>query len=86
MSAILYEHEDGRHAVAPSAEAATFAHGDPKWHRVGPVAVHGVQPLMVALADCLFHLEVDYGKYHPVCVQARGALESASGTREEGTR
>lgn len=34
---LLYEHDDGRHAVAPSAEAATFAHGDPAWHRVGPV-------------------------------------------------
>jgi hypothetical protein len=37
MSAILYEHEDGRHAIAPTAEAATFTAGDPKWHRVGPV-------------------------------------------------
>lgn len=36
---LLYEHDDGRHAVAPSAEAATFAHGDPAWHRVGPVEV-----------------------------------------------
>ena len=39
MNAILYEHEDGRHAVAATAEAATFAAGDPKWHRVGPVDV-----------------------------------------------
>jgi hypothetical protein len=37
---LLYEHSDGRHAVAPSAEA--FARGDPAWHRVGPVEVHGV--------------------------------------------
>lgn len=36
---LLYEHDDGRHAVAPSAEAATFATGDPAWHRVGPVEV-----------------------------------------------
>lgn len=36
---LLYEHDDGRHAVAPSAEAATFAKGDPAWHRVGPVDV-----------------------------------------------
>lgn len=36
---LLYEHDDGRHAVAPSAEAATFAHGDHAWHRVGPVEV-----------------------------------------------
>lgn len=36
---LLYEHDDGRHAVAPSAEAATFARGDPAWHRVGPVQV-----------------------------------------------
>jgi hypothetical protein len=41
MSAILYEHEDGRYAVAASAEAATFATGDPKWHRVGPVEIVG---------------------------------------------
>lgn len=37
---LLYEHDDGRHAVASTAEAATFAHGDPAWHRVGPVAIH----------------------------------------------
>lgn len=36
---LLYEHNDGRHAVAPSAEAATFAKDDPAWHRVGPVEV-----------------------------------------------
>lgn len=36
---LLYEHDDGRYAVAPNAEAATFAHGDPKWHRVAPVMV-----------------------------------------------
>lgn len=36
---LLYEHDDGRHAVAPSAEAATFAKGDPAWRRVGPVEV-----------------------------------------------
>lgn len=36
---LLYEHEDGRHAAAPSANAATFAAGDPRWHRVGPLAV-----------------------------------------------
>lgn len=38
--AILYEHEDGRYAVAASPEAATFAAGDPKWHRVGPAEIH----------------------------------------------
>jgi hypothetical protein len=39
---VLYGHDDGRHAVAPSAEAATFTRGDPGWHRVGPVEVlHG---------------------------------------------
>ncbi len=36
---LLYEHEDGRYAAAPSAEAATFAVADPKWHRVGPIGV-----------------------------------------------
>lgn len=39
--AILYEHEDGRYAVAASPGAATFTNGDPKWHRVGPVEVRG---------------------------------------------
>jgi hypothetical protein len=37
----LFEHDDGRYAVAPSAEAATFTRGDPGWHRVGPVEMHG---------------------------------------------
>jgi len=39
MNWLLYEHDNGRYAVAPSAEAATFANGAPAWHRVGPVAV-----------------------------------------------
>jgi Lar family restriction alleviation protein len=39
--AVLYEHEDGRYAVAPSDESATFTSGDPKWHRVGPVTLCG---------------------------------------------
>lgn len=39
---LLYEHDDGRHAVAPNAEEAIFARGDPAWHRVGPVAVYCV--------------------------------------------
>lgn len=36
---LLFEHEDGRHAAAPTADAATFAAGNPRWHRVGPLAV-----------------------------------------------
>lgn len=49
---LLYEHDDGRHSAAPSAEAATFAHGDPAWHRVGPVMVQlpKRRPLGCALA------------------------------------
>ncbi|WP_176031647.1 hypothetical protein [Burkholderia vietnamiensis] len=39
--AILYAHDDGRYAVAPSAEAADFTRDEPAWHRVGPVAVYG---------------------------------------------
>jgi len=35
---LLFEHEDGRYAAAPGRDAA-FAAGDPRWHRVGPVAV-----------------------------------------------
>lgn len=36
---LLYEHDEGWFAVSPSSEAATFAHGDPGWRRVGPVEV-----------------------------------------------
>ena len=39
-TATLYEHEDGRQAVS-FIVPAPFTHGDPKWHRVGPVEVHG---------------------------------------------
>lgn len=34
---LLYEHKDGRYAAAPNAATATFAHGDPQWHRIGAV-------------------------------------------------
>ena len=37
---ILFEHEDGRMAVAREG-AATFTHNEPKWVRVHPVDVHG---------------------------------------------
>lgn len=37
---LLYEHEDGRYAAAPTVNAARFASGNPAWHRVGPVSVH----------------------------------------------
>lgn len=40
IEALLYEHADGRQAVALSAEHATFAHGDPEWHRVGPITLY----------------------------------------------
>jgi predicted GNAT family acetyltransferase len=33
----LYEHEDGRHIVARADAAA----GDPAWHRVRPIEIHG---------------------------------------------
>ena len=36
---VLYQHEDGRYGIAPTAELATFTRGDPGWHRVGPVDV-----------------------------------------------
>jgi hypothetical protein len=35
----LYEHEDGRYAVAAGQKSPAFTYGDPKWHRVGPVDV-----------------------------------------------
>lgn len=37
--AVLYEHHDGRRAVATSADAANFTRDDPGWHRAGPVDV-----------------------------------------------
>lgn len=40
-AALLYEHDDGRYAVALSAEEAHFTRDDPAWHRVGPVTVYG---------------------------------------------
>jgi hypothetical protein len=49
--AVLYEHEDGRYAVAPSDEAATFTSGDPKWHRVGPVTLHGCASPVAGFSD-----------------------------------
>ena len=43
IEALLYQHEDGQHAVS-FVDPAPFSNGKPKWHRVGPVAVHGEQP------------------------------------------
>lgn len=45
LEATLYEHEDGRQAVS-FIVPAPFTHGHPKWHRVGPVQVHGVPGLL----------------------------------------
>ncbi|MGE0806356.1 MAG: hypothetical protein AB7L76_12465 [Burkholderiaceae bacterium] len=36
---ILYEHDDGRYAVADSAALADFCVGEPAWHRLGPVDI-----------------------------------------------
>ncbi len=47
-TALLYEHDDGRYAVAMLPEHATFAQGVPAWHRVGPVAVYGQGPEAIA--------------------------------------
>ena len=38
-AATLFEHADGRYAVAAGSESPTFTQGDPAWHRVGPVDV-----------------------------------------------
>jgi hypothetical protein len=40
---LLYEHDDGRHAVAPGVAALAFTAGEPGWHRVGPVTAYGVE-------------------------------------------
>ena len=37
--ALLFEHEDGRYAVAMGPESPDFALCNPKWHRLGPVDV-----------------------------------------------
>ena len=39
--AVLYEHDDGRYAVASSAEVADFTRCEPAWRRLGPVTVYG---------------------------------------------
>ncbi|APR39986.1 hypothetical protein [Paraburkholderia sp. SOS3] len=49
--AVLYDHEDGRYAVAPSDEAATFTIGDPKWHRAGPVTLQGFASPVVGFSE-----------------------------------
>ena len=36
---VLFEHDDGGMAAAPSADAATFTVNDPAWHRFGPVTL-----------------------------------------------
>ncbi|MDR2331896.1 MAG: hypothetical protein LBE61_00270 [Burkholderiaceae bacterium] len=46
-SSILYEHEDGRHAVWLGAGSPPWTNGDPKWHRVGPIEVVGMAPVAV---------------------------------------
>lgn len=50
LEAMLYEHEDGRQAVS-FIVPAPFSHGDPKWHRVGPVEVYGVDAAKAAEAE-----------------------------------
>ena len=36
VTAILFEHEDGRYAINPNTT------GDPAWHRLGPVDVSAI--------------------------------------------
>ncbi len=36
---LLYEHDEGRYAIAASADLADFAIGNPAWHRVGPIEI-----------------------------------------------
>ena len=40
--AVLFEHSDGRWAVAASADSATFTRDDPDWHRAGPVDINAL--------------------------------------------
>ncbi len=85
---LLYEHEDGRYAVAPSAEAATFAHGDPKWHRVGPVELHdnrsvvtvptGVAPTVKPVPGALGQ-DDETGCECVNCANGYGACQNANG-------
>ncbi|MBN9425873.1 MAG: hypothetical protein J0H09_05145 [Burkholderiales bacterium] len=36
---LLFEHDDGRYAVADTAALADFCCNDPAWHRLGPIAI-----------------------------------------------
>ncbi len=44
LAATLFEHDDGRYAVAPGTGSPEFTQDDPAWHRVGPVDVSAVAP------------------------------------------
>lgn len=50
--ATLFAHDDGRHAVWPGVESPPWTHGDPGWHRVGPVDVDAI-----ATPQCLAQIE-----------------------------
>lgn len=51
-AAILFENEDGRHAVWQGAGSPSWTYGDPKWHRVGPVDISGISiPAIAAAAE-----------------------------------
>ena len=36
---MLYEHPDGRYAIAPRADLASFTRGDPGWTRLGRISI-----------------------------------------------
>ncbi|MEK6419980.1 MAG: hypothetical protein V4801_10265 [Burkholderia gladioli] len=49
ITGLLYEHDDGRWAVAADAESAHFARDVPEWHRQGPVEIHMPLPRAAAV-------------------------------------
>ena len=64
--ATLFAHDDGRHAVWPGVESPPWTHGDPGWHRVGPVDVDAI-----ATPQCLAQIEEPAGAA-PAAVAPQG--------------
>jgi hypothetical protein len=57
----LYEHEDGRYAVAPGVESPAFTHNDPAWHRLGPVDVSALaSPAPASEPEGVSPIDADY--------------------------
>lgn len=88
-AATLFEHDDGRYAVAPGTESPAFTRNDPAWHRVGPVDVSALATpdadllaaliLMVRTHDEPADSLLDEVKEQQWLAQARAAIAKATG-------